>query len=596
MSEAPGPPGSPPPPLSLAEARERLRSRGYLDRGVEGAVLKGALAARTRTRALAAAALLATVLLALGLALSQAVLVAVASALPPGDAALLFVWLLAAALAAGGAAVSAVMGVAWLRARSRADGELATAEIGAAFGLLFGALGALGAVPALEAAGPLGAAAVLLLVALLVLVAVRVARSVAFTVWVASGRELLGRRRLPGATAAVGAALLVLVAGGLLLLRGPSAPDEPLVVTASSTTVCVVAVDGWSDRFLGEAAASDGLESRGLPYEKESRDPAAFWTTVATGEGVRRHGVGSLELVRVAGLSAPVTPTAGTGWYLGRLLPSLGLARRESVTSASRRVPAAWEVAHRGGIAALVVNWWTTYPAAGPGGTVLSNHLFFAARSGSSLSGEGWPPEAAARAARLAPRGALPQDAVARRIADAEGLDAFAVEAFEEAFDASRPRLSMLYLPGLDILSAAMAEPSLGAADRVAVAEALTREAASLRRFLDSERLRRADLLVVLLDGGRAAAGGRVVVAGRLARAGATAGAVDPLDVAPTVLSVLGVPASREAKGRPRRDLLSPGAATEQTVASWGRRRASGPPPVDAREYVENLRSLGYLK
>ena len=36
--------------LSLDAARERLRERGYLDRGVEGAVLKGALAARTRTR------------------------------------------------------------------------------------------------------------------------------------------------------------------------------------------------------------------------------------------------------------------------------------------------------------------------------------------------------------------------------------------------------------------------------------------------------------------------------------------------------------------------------------------------------------------
>ena len=30
-------------PLSLDAARERLREKGYLDRGVEGAVLKGAL-------------------------------------------------------------------------------------------------------------------------------------------------------------------------------------------------------------------------------------------------------------------------------------------------------------------------------------------------------------------------------------------------------------------------------------------------------------------------------------------------------------------------------------------------------------------------
>ena len=45
-----------------------------------------------------------------------------------------------------------------------------------------------------------------------------------------------------------------------------------------------------------------------------------------------------------------------------------------------------------------------------------------------------------------------------------------------------------------------------------------------------------------------------------------------------------------------RADLLAPGAATPATVASWGRRRADARVAVDPKEYVENLRSLGYLK
>ena len=60
--------------------------------------------------------------------------------------------------------------------------------------------------------------------------------------------------------------------------------------------------------------------------------------------------------------------------------------------------------------------------------------------------------------------------------------------------------------------------------------------------------------------------------------------------------AVLGVPASREIAGRVRGDLLAKGAVDGETVASWGRRRMSSRPPIDPKEYVENLRSLGYLR
>jgi hypothetical protein len=575
--------------LSLDAARDRLRERGYLERGVEGAVLKGALAARTRTRAFLLGAATGAAFLAAAVAFAQTVLHAVSSALPVRDAAVLFLWLFAGAAAVASLIVLALVLLALFRARARGNAEEGSTEIAVAFGVLAGVAAILAARPVLESAGAPAAAAVLVVVAFAVLIAVRVARGLAFTVLAASGRLFVTRPKRTFLAWALAGGTLVLVGASTLFFRVPAVGDAPLVVAANARHVVVIGVDGWTESLPGEGVAH-------ATYGKEARDPAAFWTTVATGESVRRHGIGSLDLVRIAGVRALVRPLAGAGWYLRDILPALHLARRESVTAAARRVPALWEVASRGGIPALTVNWWTTYPAEESAGTILGNHLFFAARAGSSLAGEGWPPEAAERAARLAPRLAPEPGSLERLVADARGLDDFALAAFRDAWRRESPRLALLYLPGPDILSSALADPVRGAADRVALAAALTEETAKLRAFLlDPELAPAPDLLVFVLDAGRREGGGAVRLSGPLARAGAEA-TLAPADLAPTVLAVLGVPASREIVGRVRSELLMPGAASGETVASWGRRRASSVFLVDPKAYVENLRSLGYLR
>ncbi len=574
--------------ISLDEARERLRERGYLERGVEGAVLKGALAARTRTRAFLLGAATGAAFLAAAVALAQTVLHAVSSTLPLGDAAVLFLWLFAGAAAVASVVVLALVLLALLRARVRGDAEEGSTEIAVAFGVLAGVAGILAARPVLESAGVPAAVAVLAAVAFAVLIAVRVARGLAFTVLAASGRLFVTRPSRTFLAWTLAGGTLTLVGISAVLFRVPVARDSPLVVAANGRRVVVVGVDGWTAALPGDGARAS--------YVKEARDPAAFWTTVATGESVKRHGIGSLDLVRIAGVGAPVRPLAGAGWYLRSVLPALRLARLESVTASARRVPALWEVASRGGIPCLTVNWWTTYPAGEGGGTILGNHLFFAARAGGSLAGEGWPADVAELAARLAPRIAPEPGSLERLVADAGGLDDFALAAFRDAWRRERPRLALLYLPGPDILSSALADPERGAADRVALAAALTEETAKLRAFLLDADLKPApDLLVEVLDAGRREEGGIVRLSGPLARAGAEA-TIAPADLAPTVLSVLGVPASREIAGRVRGDLLTKGTVDAETVASWGRRRAAVRPLIDPKEYVENLRSLGYLR
>src|SRR5450830_695715 len=542
-------------PLSLDAARERLRERGYFERGVEGAVLKGALAARTRTRAFLLGAATGAAFLAAAVAFAQTVLHAVSSALPLRDAAVLLLWLFA-----GAAAVASFVVLALVLARAHGDAEEGSTEIAVAFGVLAGVAGVLAARPALESAGLPAAAAVLAAVAFAVLIAVRVARGLAFTVLAASGRLFVTRPRRTFVAWALAGGTIVLVGISALFFRVPAAGDAPLVVAANARRVVVVGVDGWTAGLPGEGAAR-------ARYAKEARDPAAFWTTVATGESVKRHGIGSLDLVRVLGVRSPIRPLAGAGWYLRDVLPALHLARRESVTAGARRVPSLWEVASRGGIPSLTVNWWTTYPAEEGGGTILGNHLFFAARAGGSLAGEGWPADAAERAARLAPRVAPEPGSLERLVADARGLDAFALAAFRDAWRRDSPRLALLYLPGPDILSSALLAPERGTADRVALAAALTEETANLRAFLlDPGLVPAPDLLVLVLDAGRHESGGVVLLAGPLARRGAES-TFAPVDLAPTVLSVLGIPASREIAGRVRGVLLEPGADSGETVA-----------------------------
>jgi hypothetical protein len=581
--------------VTFEEARERLRDRGYLDRGVEGAVLRGALAARTRTLGLLRGATVAALLLAFTLATVETVAVSLASALSLRDAVVLFAWLAAGALFAAAVLVLLLAAFAWFRIRGRSDPSGASSEVAVVFGVLAGVGAALTARPVLEVAGPLAAAVALVAASLAVVVAVRVARGLAFTVLAASGRAVISRAPRPAL--ALGAALVagLLALGAWLLVRRPTPADEPLVVRSGTARVVLVGVDGWvPDLAAGGAPLRVPARFR---YAKEKADPAAFWTTVATGEVARRHGVGSLELVRLDGLRAPVRLAAGTGWYLGRLLPALGLAREESVTSAARRVPAVWEVAHRGGLASLAVNWWTTWPADDAGGVVLGNHLYFAARAGRKLEREAWPEEAGARAARLARAPRPGGSAVERLIADARGLDEFAVAAFRQEVSRARPRLALLYLPGLDILGAALDEEGRSVAERAALATALGEETRVIASFLAGPDVLGggADLVGVVLDGGRGGSSGELLLAGRLAKAGAT-GVVRPVDVAPTLLAVLGVPASRETEGRVDPRLVRAGVFSDATVASWGRKRGGGGVAIDPREYVESLRSLGYLR
>jgi hypothetical protein len=290
---------------------------------------------------------------------------------------------------------------------------------------------------------------------------------------------------------------------------------------------------------------------------------------------VARHGVGSLDLVRVAGISAPVVPAAGTGWYLGRVLPAFGAARRESVTSASRRVPAAWEVAHRGGVAGLVVNG-TTYWRRVPPGTS-SNHPSSPARA-AELRGRGVALEAAVRAAR---RG----DGALRPPAPSGGSPTPGPDACPRAFEEELGRAAALRCSTcrLDILSQAMAESRSGRPGRPATA--LTEEAETILVPLRSCRPG-ADL-AVLLDGDASRSPRCPPRAAGMSR---SRGEIRPCGSRRS---------SRRSGSLLARGLAAsartswPRAPRREDRASWAG-AVSSAPPVDSRS--REPQSLGYLK
>jgi hypothetical protein len=145
-------------------------------------------------------------------------------------------------------------------------------------------------------------------------------------------------------------------------------------------------------------------------------------------------------------------------------------------------------------------------------------------------------------------------------------------------------RIRTVYLPGLDILRG---QPE---ARRAALAETA--------RFIEEEvRAARArgDAVVVLAASSHPAnaALGRMLVFDGAERKTVR---IREEDVAPSILARAGIPVARDLTGRPADALFAPRSLDTETVSTYGARVAPrGTRHSTDREYLEKLRSLGYL-
>ena len=317
-----------------------------------------------------------------------------------------------------------------------------------------------------------------------------------------------------------------------------------MVVTApASGHFALIGVDGLTHEILTSRNDLRAL----LPIATKvdaitGSSTAERWASLASGVPTAIHGVRSLEGIRFTGGRAVLQNVSRADIVLMVLAPAAGVARREPLPPTVRKRDYVWEIFAKRGLPTAAVNWWATADASEPGLVTIAPDSIFAASRGSALE-----------------------------------VDALATRRLEGLLEPQRPRFVAVYLPALDVIlnrsesdSASRLAQSMQALEGVSFVVAMLREK-----------------------------GYEVVLAGLPGddqRGSAVIASTAPIsprsswDVAPTLLSLLGFPASREMPG------TAAVRESQPRIESFGSRRTEGAPAQLNEEYYENLRSLGYIR
>lgn len=603
------------PPGDLESVRSELRRLGYLDRGFERFLLQDALRPQPPLRALLtltgklalAAGLTLAPVLALGLAYANGNLAA-----SPWDLVPLFLHLFLPVFLATAAGFLVLCGgllaVHQLHPKRRAESlSLAAAVLAGAAGLGL-ALWHSRDLVADAGLGPraafgLAAAAVTFLIVRwlyqgLLGLAIRLGDAAPRTPFWLSRRGFVAVL-LPAAF------LLALPAVFAARREPPEAPAS--LPTAPGERVLLLGIDGVLPAELeyllkaGELPQFSRLLREGgrlAGYARRDELPASFWTSVATGRPTPEHGVAALDSFLPRGVRTPLARSGPLRGYWRRFAVPLGLAEYRPVLANRRKAFTVWELASRGGVPVLAVNWWATFPAEPLPGLVVAHGAY--QLLGQKADGVVEPPAERAQLEREAAEpGPEPFRATlnaALPAAEAEGLaqrslrpDLFYRRIFGERLAAaSRPRAAALYLPGLDIAAADWRGGAVAWGDLIR--EELAATDALLPEIGDF------GTVAVVFDPGRRQVGGegRVLLWRRQGCRSAPAGEArtTPEAVAAGLLRALGLPQSAELPAPPA---LCAWPEAPVGLAAYGTPRQRIPIASERSDYLENLRSLGYL-
>ena len=598
-------------PRALERVREELRRLGYLDHGFERFLLQDALkprpAGRTLLRLAAKVALLAGVVLALLAAFALAAANGSLAA-SPFDLVPLFLHLLLPISFAAGVGFLALCAVLVLALRLYHLRRIEAFSLGAA--LVVGAATlalALFKGRELSAEMPMAQRLVAAVVtSLVVLAVVRVvyqgllSLAVSLTDMAPRGRPFSRRR----AAAVILLVVFVLTLPGLLGVRRPPVPQAPASIpTAPGERALLVGVDGVLPAELdyllgrGELPVLAGLLEQGgvlVRYRRPADlSPAVFWTSVATGLPDARHGVTALETFRPLGTVTPLARTGPSRFYWSRVAEPLGLAEHRPLLQSRRHAFAVWELAGRGGAPAVAINWWGTFPAEATHGLVLAHGAY-------QLLAEGVPEVVAPESLRPeierlhqeiaagtvpAARG-LPPTAAESVVPRALAPDRFYRAVLARAMDSS-PRLAALYLPAADIAADGWRWGPLLYGDLVRA------ELAALDETL-AEVLDGVGTVALVFDPGRRGGGeGRVILwRGRGCSTSRPLPAIRPQAVASALLRAVGLPQSGELPPPPP---VCRWRQPPAELATFGERIGRRAQSLEGEQYLESLRSLGYL-
>jgi hypothetical protein len=350
---------------------------------------------------------------------------------------------------------------------------------------------------------------------------------------------------LPLTIGAVVVLAVLLVPAYLTSQQNEAAAAANVPVTASSARIALLAVDGLTHEIFSSRGDLKSL----LPVSEAvaplpHKSSPEIWATIGTGTPLALHQVRSVEGVRLAGAGKVLQSVSSVDRPLLVLAPLLRLARREPLPPTARERAYVWEIVAARGVPVLAVNWWTSRASSG-NLTAIPQSAIFTRNAGSA-------PEQIALA--------IDRD-VSRELAGPRQL----LAGFYPALDIVLNRLA------LDTASRLTSS--------VAVLENLSGTVARLRRS-------GYEVLVVGVPG--EGQSGKAVIASTLRPEGRS---VSLLDVAPTLLDLLGFPASEEMPGESAFESGSP-----SRISSYGAPGQQGSGPSLDEEYYESLRSLGYIQ
>jgi len=199
----------------------------------------------------------------------------------------------------------------------------------------------------------------------------------------------------------------------LALLPVPGARPEPVPLAMEPVRpvrrVTLVGLDGLGPEQLRAGVSRGGLPAFSRIFREGSHGPLAtirptegppLWTTLLTGQLPRDHGIKSFSTYRLLAsrTSYELLPKAA---FVG-LLERCGLVSRSPVTAAFRRRPALWNALNAFGIETGMVRIWGTFPTEKVQGFMLSHYFHLLASDPERLPETLHPPElileAAARA------------------------------------------------------------------------------------------------------------------------------------------------------------------------------------------------------
>ncbi|MGH9367166.1 MAG: alkaline phosphatase family protein [Thermoanaerobaculia bacterium] len=376
--------------------------------------------------------------------------------------------------------------------------------------------------------------------------------------------------------------------------------------------------------------ASEGYQAR-LRSDYPLISPI-LWTTAATGVGPDVHRVLDFQ---------EVDPKTG---------------QKVPISGFSRAVPAVWNLASAKGRRVGVAGWWATHPAEQVDGFFVTDHASPILFDRLPLSGAAFPASLEAGVAQVAGRDGrvtaedlapyldAPFSEIEGALASGAGLESpivalsrilgatrVTLRIARDLYDRNLPDLTAVYFQGTDEVGHVFAPYTPPKPECASVSEG---DFAKYRRVVETlyaavdrilgQWMRRAEedgaTLLVHSDHGfkwgadrpcGLASGdwstaafwhrpeGAFAAWGKGVRRGAERGEASLLDVAPTVLALLDLPADRRMAGTPVRaafrDLPAPG--RRDVLAGVGVRRVGAAPlsAEESSEYTKKLLALGYL-